>query len=152
MKALMFTAALAGTLIASVASAQPAQFEMAKCDANQTDLGTIRLPQSVLADGKALAAGSYQVRLTSDHPTPAIGQSKDAACWVEFLTGTAVVGREVATVISKEEMAAVAKGPGPRPDAARVDVLKGGQYIRAWINHANVNYIINLPIASPPRP
>ena len=52
-----------------------------------------------MADGKPLAAGTYQVRLTSDEPKPAIGQSPDSEKYVEFVRGGKVVAREVATVV-----------------------------------------------------
>ena len=151
-KTLIPGAAFAGMLIASVAAAQTAPFTVTKCDATAPVLGTILLPQSVLADGKPLAAGSYQVRLTPDHPTPAVGQSASAECWVEFVKDGTVAGREVATVLSGEETAAVAKGPGPKPDGSRVDVLKGGEYVRAWLNSAGVNYLVNMPLAREGRP
>jgi len=153
MKTLILGTAFAGALmIAGVAAAQTASFELAKCDADAPVLGTIQLPQAVLADGKPLVAGTHQVRLTNDRPTPAVGQSPTAECWVEFIKNRTVVGREVATIISSNEIAAIAKGPGPKPNGARVDVLRGGDYIRAWINRATANYIINLPIAGEARP
>lgn len=152
MKRLMLTTAMAFMLLSSAAVAQTVPFVAMKCDADAPVLGTIQLPQAVLADGKPLVAGTYQVRLTNDRPTAAVGQSPTAACWVEFLKDQTVVGREVATVISNDEIATVAKGPGPAPNDSRVDVLKGGEYIRAWINHASANYLINLPIAAVGRP
>jgi hypothetical protein len=70
-----------------------------------------------------------------------------AACWIEFLRSGVVAGREVATVISADEIDKVAKGPRPKPNASRVDVLKGGDYVRVWINRGNDNYLINMPPA-----
>ena len=67
-------------------------------------IGRIQLPRAVMADGKVLAAGTYQVRLTDTLAQPAIGQSADAERWVEFVSGGRVVGREVATVISASEI------------------------------------------------
>jgi hypothetical protein len=151
MKALTIATTFAGVLIGNVALAQIPPFALARCDAEPPVLGTIQLPHAVLADGKPLEAGTYQVRLTNERPTPAVGQSPNAECWVEFIKSGAVAGREVATVISSDEVAAIAKGPGPKPDDARVDVLKGGDYIRAWINHVRVDYIINLPVGREAR-
>jgi hypothetical protein len=146
MKHLIFTACI-GIATANVAAAQAPPVGLMKCDAPTTVLGTIQLPQRVLADGKPLAPGSYQVRLTTDRPTPAVGQSASAECWVEFMKDGAVAGREIATVVANDDIGAIAKGPGPKPDGSRVDVLKGGEYVRAWINHASVHYIVNMPIA-----
>jgi hypothetical protein len=99
-------------------------------------IGTVRLPQAVLADGRPLAAGTYQVRRTSDQPTTAAGESRGAERWVEFVKDGKVAGREVATVVSAADIGPIAKGPQPTANASRVDVLKGGDYVRVWINDA----------------
>jgi len=39
----------------------------------------------------------------------------------------------------------IVKGPSPAKGASRVDVLKGNDYVRVWVNRAGNNYIINLP-------
>jgi hypothetical protein len=126
--------ALAGMLVASVAF-------------SQTTLGTIRLTHAVLADGKPLAAATYQVRLTNEEPKPAVGQSPSGEQWVEFVKNGTVAGRELATVISASDIGAVAKGPAPKAEGSRVDVLKEGEYVRVWMNRRGTNYIINMPVA-----
>ena len=126
-------AALAGVLVASAAF-------------SQTMLGTFRLAHAVLADGKPLAAGTYQARLADGQPAPAIGQSANSERWVEFVKNGTVAGREVATVIAAEDIGAVAKGPAPKANGSRVDVLKGGDYVRVWLNRGGTNYIINMPV------
>jgi len=138
MNARILICAIAGVLCSSGASAQV--------------IGTIRVTQAVLADGKPLAPGTYQIRLTTEHPAQAPGASSNGECWIELMKGQAVVAREVATIIPNDQIAAIAKGPGPKPNSARVDVLKGGEYVRAWINHDSTNYIINLPIVGETRP
>jgi hypothetical protein len=45
-----------------------------------------------------------------------------------------------------EAIAAIAKGSLPKSGSARVDVLKEGEYLRIWFNHAGTHYIVNLPI------
>jgi hypothetical protein len=77
--------------------------------------------------------------------TPAVGQSPGAERWVEFLQGGKVVGREVATVIAAADMGAIAKGARPVRNGSLVQTLKGGDYLRIWINQDAVNYLINLP-------
>ena len=94
MKRLVFVGALVGALAAATAFAQSGNMA----------LGTVHLAKKVMADGKPLAAGTYQVRLTSDEPKPGIGQSPDGEKWVEFLRGGKVAGREVATVISSADI------------------------------------------------
>jgi len=113
-----------------------------------TTIGNVRLTHAVLADGKPLAAGTYQVRLTDDQPTAAVGESPGAERWVEFVKNNKVSGREVATVISAADISTIVKGPQPKANASRVDMLKGGDYIRVWINKGGNNYLVNMPLAS----
>jgi len=111
-------------------------------------LGTVTINHKVTADGKALPTGTYQVRLTADEPKPAIGQSPDSEKFVEFVRGGKVVAREVATVVANADVATLVKGPKPANGAVRVDVLKGNEYVRVWINKGGQNYLIHLPSAA----
>jgi hypothetical protein len=138
MKRLVLVGALIGALATGTAYAQQ--------NAN-TSLGTVTLGKKVMADGKPLPAGTYQVRLTSDAPKPGVGQAPDAEKYVEFVKGGKVVGREVATVVSAEDIAKIAKGKKPARNSASVELLKGGDYYRVWINRGGTNYIINMPPA-----
>jgi hypothetical protein len=110
-------------------------------------LGSVRLSRAVMADGKPLAAGVYTVRLTSEEPAHAIGQSPNAERWVEFVRNGSVAGREVATVISASDMRKIAKSPQPSANGSRVDLLRGGDYLRAWINRRGMNYLINFRVS-----
>jgi hypothetical protein len=109
-------------------------------------LGTVHLTHKVLADGKPLAPGTYQVRLTNEEPKPAVGQDPGGEKYVEFVKGGKVAGREVATVIGPQDIGKIAKSKKPRPNSASVEVLKGGEYLRAWINKGGTNYLINMPL------
>ncbi|HUR33538.1 MAG TPA: hypothetical protein VM032_07065 [Vicinamibacterales bacterium] len=110
-----------------------------------TSLGSVTLTHKVKADGQPLAAGTYQVRLGTDEPKPAVGQSPEGERYVEFLKGGKVVAREVATVVSDADVKSIAKGPQPARGGVRVDMLKGNDYVRVWINRGGNNYIIHLP-------
>jgi hypothetical protein len=138
MKPLVLAGALVGVLAAGTAFAQPAD----------TSLGTVTLAKRLMADGKPLAAGTYQVRLTADVPKPAAGQSASGERYVEFVKGGKVAGREVATVVGKDEIGQIAKGATPKPGTSKVEMLKGGNFWRVWINRGGMNYIINMPPAS----
>ncbi len=109
-------------------------------------IGSVRFTQTVAADGKSLPAGTYQVRLTTEAPAPVVGQTPTAARWVEFLQGTKVVGREVATVVSADDMRTMAKMPR-RGGAVRLQLLKGGDYLRVWILHGGQHILIHLPVS-----
>jgi hypothetical protein len=135
---------LVGTLAAALSLPAVAT---AQGTAAGTSLGTVTLGQAVMADGKPLPAGSYQLRLTDEAPEPGVGQSPDAARYVEFVRGGKVVGREVATIIPQAEIAEVAEGPRPRTGGSRVELLKGGDYVRVWVNRGGMNYILHMPPA-----
>jgi hypothetical protein len=115
----------------------------------ETALGSVRIPRSVKADGKDLKAGTYQVRLTAQDATPAVPGIKMER-WVEFVQGGKVVGREVVSIVPASEV----KDLQPGPDApastrtgTRVEMLKGNEYLRVWINRAGVGYLIHMPPA-----
>src|SRR5471030_1218214 len=140
MKRIILVGALLGAFAASSAFAQSGM-------SGTTSLGTVHLGKNVMADGKPLAAGAYQVRLTTDEPKPAVGQTPSAERYVEFLRGGKVVGREVATVVSAEDIGKIAKGAKPKAGGSMFQLLKGGDYSRVWINRGGTNYIINFPIS-----
>ena len=87
-----------------------------------TALGTVHLATKVMANGMPLAAGTYQVRLTSEQPPPAIGQSPDSERYVEFLRAGKVVGKEDATVVSNTDIGTIAKGKKPAAGSASVEM------------------------------
>lgn len=110
-------------------------------------LGSVRLPKGVKADGKTLASGTYQVRLTAQNAAPeAKGQTAAAERWVEFMRGGQVVGREVVTIIPQSEIAAVQKDAPPPRNGAKVETLKGGDYVRVWINRGGNYYLVHFPV------
>ena len=114
----------------------------------ETALGSVRIPRAVKADGKDLKAGTYQVRLTAQAASPAVpGQTMER--WVEFVQGGKVVGREVVSIVPAGEMKDLMPGPdtnkGPG-SGARVEMLKGNEYMRVWIARNGVNYLIHFPV------
>ena len=112
-------------------------------------LGTIHLAKAVMVDGTRLSAGTYQLRLTMDHPKPATGESPESEQFVEILKGTTVVARDVATVVSKADIGAIAKGETPpAAGSAKVEMLKGDDYIRVWVNKDGTHYLLHFQVAA----
>lgn len=114
----------------------------------ETALGSVRIPRAVKADGKDLKAGTYQVRLTAQAAAPTVpGQTMER--WVEFVQGGKVAGREVVSIVPAGEMKDLMPGPdsGKAPSGSRVEMLKGNDYLRVWINRAGVSYLIHMPPA-----
>lgn len=108
-------------------------------------LGTVRLPKAVKADGKELAAGSYQVRLTADEAKPdAKGSTEKLERWVEFVKGKNVVAREVVSIVPAAEAKLVQKDTPPPSGGSKVETLKGGDYVRVWINKGGNYYLVHL--------
>jgi hypothetical protein len=113
----------------------------------QVVLGTVHIPKGVKADGKPLPAGTYQVRLTPDTASPpAKGQTPTLERWAEFVKGGKVVGREVMTIVPQGEIAKVQKDPPPPPGKAKVETLKGGDYVRVWFNKGGNHYLVYFPV------
>jgi len=119
---------------------------------NATDvampLGTVTLRKGVKADGKALPAGTYQLRLTAEEAKPdAKGSSEVLERWVEFVKGGKVVGREVVSIVPANEAKLVQKDTPPPSGGSKVETLKGGDYVRVWINKGGNYYLVHLPNA-----
>jgi hypothetical protein len=112
---------------------------------SSTVLGSVTLTRKVLADGQPLAPGTYQVRLGSEQVKPVVGESPNAERYVEFVRAGKVVGREVASVISNADIAAMGKYGKPPMNSSKVEPLRGENYLRVWINKAGENYLIHLP-------
>ena len=144
---------LAGSLMAGDALAQhkaptqqPNTAEAPSAPTGEIPLGTATLPKAVTADGKPLPAGSYTVRVTAQESKPdAVGQTEQLERWVEFVKGGKVQGREVVSIIPASESKLVVKDAPPRAGgAAKVQPLRGNEYVRVWFNKGGNHYVINL--------
>ena len=109
-----------------------------------TSLGSVRIPQAVKANGQDLAAGTYTLRLTSDAITPVVGQAPDASQWVEFVQGGQVKGKEIATKATAAEVKQIAEMTPPGSGTSKVQMLKGSDYVRVWMNRAGTHYLVHL--------
>jgi hypothetical protein len=128
--------------------AQPDTAPAPSVPTGELPLGSVHLPKGVKVDGKALPAGTYTVRLTAQTASPAAaGQTPNAERWVELMQGKQVKGREVVTIVPQSEIDKVQKDTPPRPNASKVETLKGGDYVRIWINKGGNHYLLHLPMA-----
>lgn len=127
--------------------AQPTTDATPSVPEGQLQLGSVRIPKAVKADGKPLPSGTYQVRLTPQTAAPgAKGQTATLERWVEFVKGGKVAGREVVTIIPQSEIGKVQKDTPPRANSAKVETLKGGDYLRLWINKSGNHYLVHFPV------
>jgi len=167
MKQLVLVGVIAGALAAGSASAQqsaakgdndggrstpsqqPATAPAPTVPTGEVALGSVRLTKDVMADGKKLAAGTYQVRVTSQVASPdAKGQTASLERWLEFMQGGQVKGREVVTIVPQADLSLVEKDSPPQSNSSKFEMLKGGDYTRLWINRGGNHYLVHFPTAS----
>jgi hypothetical protein len=153
MKQTWLVGAVASVLFVASAAAYPTSEQSgttAQVPSGETVLGTVSIPRAVMADGKPLPAGRYTVRLTAQTATtPAPGATPSLERWVEFVQGGQVRGRELVSIVPADEV----KDTMPGPDmpgrvgrtGSRVEMLKGGEYLRIWIARGGHNYLLHLP-------
>ncbi|MCC7009278.1 MAG: hypothetical protein IT184_10705 [Acidobacteria bacterium] len=131
----------------AVVAAVGASLGATSLGAQSGTVGSVRLPRAVLADGQPLPAGTYTLRLANDPIEPVVGQSQESTRWVEFVQSGAVKGRELASVVRPAELKDVAESAPPAPGAARVQLLRGAEYLRVWANIGGTQYLVHLGLA-----
>jgi hypothetical protein len=109
-------------------------------------LGKVQITQSVLADGKPLPPGTYEIRLSGAHVKPLPGQSDDAGQQVEFVRDGVMVANEVAEVFAAAERRVGTSGAAA-PQALRAHLLRGGDFLRISAYQDGARYLIHLPVA-----
>ena len=110
-------------------------------------LGTVELPRSVLANGRALSAGAYELHLTAYAAIPETnGALRELERWVEFRQDGRVRGREVVTIVPEAEIGEVAETSAPGSGSSRVDMLRGNDYLRVWVNRGGAHYLLHLAV------
>jgi len=129
----------------SVSDVEADQLAASEAAAERAKRGEVTIPRPVLADGKPLPPNTYQVRLGSEQ-APEDGPAP-AGRWLEFVRDGTVAGRSLAVVVPADKIGDIAKSPVPQ-NAARVDVLRSGHYVRVWVNRDGINYLIHLPVQS----
>ncbi len=141
------TAALAGIMVSGLSAQQPSRSGGAAGEASIVTLGSVRIPRAAKPDGKSLAAGTYQIRVTTQEAQPAApGQTPQYERWAEFLQGGQVKGREVVSVVPQSDIAQVAEARPPSSGSCRTELLKGNDYYRVWCNRGGTHYLVHLAI------
>jgi hypothetical protein len=145
---------LAATLLAGDTLAQhkapnqqPTTAETPQIPTGEIALGSARIPRAVTADGKPLPAGTYTVRVTAQEAKPeAVGTTEALERWAEFVQKGQVRGREVVSIVPATESKMVVQDAPPRSGgAAKVQMLRGNEYLRVWFNRGGHHYLIHLP-------
>jgi hypothetical protein len=120
----------------TVPKTQPPTAPSPAAPAGEIALGSVHFAKGVKADGKALAAGTYQVRLTAQSASPPAKRQ-----------GNQVKGREVVTIVPQSEISQVQKDTPPHVNGSKVETLKGGDFVRVWINKGGNHYLLHMPSA-----
>ena len=76
---------------------------------------------------------------------PARPAPAQAAALVEFVQRGQVKGREVVTIVPQSEISNVQKDAPPHPNSSKFETLKGGDYMRLWINKGGNHYLVHFP-------
>jgi hypothetical protein len=93
-----------------------------------------------------LQPGRYEIRLTGEHVEPLPGQSEDALQEIEFLANGTVAARYAAEVITTESVPVGTSGGAAT--RARVELLKGGDFLRVSTSRGGERFLIHLPVAN----
>lgn len=143
--------AAAATSATRAAAPTPAVSAGAAQAGSSERLATVRIPRAVTADGQRLPAGTYTLVLGELAPPPESSAPEGAEPterWIQFEQRGQSKGREIASVVGADKIKDVAEGDRiPRPGHASVEMLKGGEYLRVWVNKGGENYLLHLPIA-----
>jgi len=128
-------------------TAKPTMDQSSTQAGTSVNLGAVRIPRAVKGDGQPLAAGTYQVRVTETPASPqAAGQTPQYERWAEFMRNGKMVAREVVTIVPASDIKQVAEQTPPPSGGYRAEVLKGGDYLRLWINRGGNHYLIHFNI------
>jgi hypothetical protein len=113
---------------------------------------SVQIPVAVLADGKPLPPGKYNVRFTGEPSAPLPGQPAGAQQSVELLADGKVVAREIAEVLKDEDLPAEGASSQHVQNGTRVEMLKGGEFLRISVKREGARYLLYLPIARAEHP
>ena len=108
-------------------------------------IAKVQITQSVLAGGKPLAPGTYEVWISDERPATPSGTPSENQRWVEIAADGKVVAREIAEVFPSGERDVVGTSGSSSAATARVEPLKDGDFVRVAVNDAGARYLIYLP-------
>jgi len=107
----------------------------------------VHITDGVMAEGKALPPGRYELIVTDERPATESGTPADNQRWVEFVQNRQVVARELAEVFpAAERPVGTAGGSGVK---AVVQRLRGDEFVRIAVTDGDARYLIHLPVGQP---
>jgi hypothetical protein len=109
-------------------------------------VATVRLAQPVMAGGKPLAAGTYELVVLDERPPSPSGEPNESQRWVEFLANGNVVARETAEVFPASERPVGTSSASGAPRAL-VQRLRTDNFLRVSVNTSSARYLVHMPIS-----
>jgi hypothetical protein len=98
----------------------------------------VTIGENVLAAGMPLAPGTYEIRLMA--ASDGVAAQRD----VEFVANGAVVARETAEIVPATGVVGTSGGDS----RAKVEKLKGGEFVRVSFVEGGDRFLIHLPTTS----
>ena len=115
-----------------------------------TSLGTVHITTTVKANGTPLAPGKYELRLTGESPVPPGDEQRRVQEWVEFVANGKVVAREAAEILYDDDLPIDGASSQKGRAGTRVEMLKGGEFLRISATREHARYLVYLPVSSAP--
>ena len=109
---------------------------------------TVRIPKIVKVVETRLPPGTYDLRLTGEHPASPGREERPAQEWVEFVSNGKVVARELAEIWYEHDLPTVGASSQKARTGSRVEMLKDGEFLRISIKRENARYLIYLPVSA----
>jgi hypothetical protein len=109
-------------------------------------LAIVDITARVTAGGYPLPAGTYEIRLTTERPTPLPGASAHAQQRVEFLRDGKVVAREIAEVLDDDDLPSIGLSSHRVTSGTRVELLQGGEFLRISVKRGRERYLLHLTV------
>jgi hypothetical protein len=107
---------------------------------------TVRLTQPVLASGKPLAPGTYELVVTDERPPAPSGEPNESQRWVEFVANGQVVAREIAEVFPASERPVGTSSASGAPRAV-VQRLRTDNILRVSVSTPDARYLVHMPLS-----
>jgi hypothetical protein len=136
---------LSALLLFAMSAGSPNPQSSAGTTAGASVLATVQISTPVLAGGTWLA-GRYEVRLAGEHPTPRVGQPRTAQESMEFVVNGKVVARDVAEILYDDDLPSIGASSQRAKTGTRVELLKGGEFLRISVKRERERYLIYLPL------
>ena len=106
---------------------------------------TVTITRTVMADGKPLPPGKYDIWITEERPTTGAGAPSEGQRIVEFAQNEKVVAREIAEVFPRARREAVGTSGSAGKSTAQAQLLRGGEFVRVSVNDPEGRFLIHLP-------